>query len=156
MALRIRKSEIITVGTTGGTGTGTARTTIGLGAAVAKVLGFEFKGITGSDGSVTLRLRDADGRAVYRATSLAPYTDDSTNRKTEQGTSTKGVLVLLQGAVAADIATVSDVANEAATAAGRAAVGILAKGPITVDITTGTDGETCRVNLLVETGEDRR
>jgi len=152
MAFRVRKSEVITVGTTGGTGTGTARALVGLGASVAKVLGAEFKGITGADTNATFRLRDADGREVLAALALDVTTDDSTVRDTEQVTSTKGLVRFFSTKAAASITKASTVGTDV----GRAAAGVLAKSPITIDIAAGTDGDTVRVNLLVETGEDRR
>jgi hypothetical protein len=143
MTVKVRKSGTLTCD-----GSGNASGAIGLGAPYGRVIGFEFKGITGSDATVTLQLVDRDGRIVFAAKSFAPFTDDSTTKLTEQVTSTKGVKVDISGYPA--VANNFDQAGTAGTAAGRSTGGVAARSPVTANITTGTSTETLAVNLIVE------
>src|SRR5512134_452329 len=96
MAFKKRVAPLLTTGTTGGTGAGTAQTEVGLGAAYGLVLGFEFKGDDADvDTNNTLKLTDADGRVILAATALDAGTDDSVTLLTNQTYSTVGVRRML-------------------------------------------------------------
>lgn len=147
MAIKSR-SITLTTGTDGPTGTATGE--LGLGAAFGRILKVEFKGDDANvDSNNTLAITDKDGRVIFAATALDAGTDDSTSKNTEQGFSTVGVGFYLTAAEA----EVRDRGGDASADTEGLVAPPVARGPVTIDIAAGTDGDVQKVILLVDTGK---
>lgn len=147
MAIK-RRVGTLTTGTTGGTGTGTARLSIGLGAVYGKVLAFEFKGDDADvDTNNTLALTDATGRLILKATAFDAGADDSNEKATNQDYSTVGIYRSL---IDDEDNLIQGTAGAASTDNVGGVPGRPAKSPIQVDIAAGTDGDVHQVVLWVE------
>lgn len=146
MTIKKRTIDTITIGTDGSTGTGSK--SVGLGATYGAVRKVEVKGDdTNVDTTTALLITDADGRIVFSkgATDFGP--DDSTSKQTEQSYSTVGLGMYL----VPDEAETFDRNGEVSAAnAGEAGNGIFARSPLTVALSSGTDGDVFRVHVFVE------
>lgn len=147
MAIKRRVAPLLTTGTTGGTGTGTARTTVSLGAPYGRVIAFEFKGDDANvDDNNTLKLTDATGRILLTAIALDAGTDDSTTKQTNQTYSTVGVYRALVDEEDKVVGQDGVLTTDNVGAGGP----LPAASPITIDIAAGTDGDVQQVVLWVE------
>jgi hypothetical protein len=147
MAIKKRTATLVT-GTTGAPSTGEADIELGLGAAYARVFKVEVKGDDANvDSNAQFAITDADGREILVATAIDGGTDDSTALKTEQSYSTVGVGFYLT-AIETDIKNGEDGVSYSETEGLFAAP--LARSPVTINITAGTDGDEHRVHLFVE------
>jgi len=145
MAIKKRTIDTITIGTDGATTTGSK--TVGLGAAYAKVIKLEIKGDDGNvEATATLVVTDADGRVVAKATSVDFGADDSTVKSTEQSYSTVG-LSIYPTALETDV---FDTGGDPAANTEGPGPSIIARSPLTVALSSGTDGDVYRVHVFVE------
>lgn len=138
------KRRTVTLTTDSG---GNASAELGLGAAYAKVLKFEFKGDDANvDVNNTLALTDADGRSIVDAIALDGGTDDSSIKATEQSYSTVGV-----GRFVTSIeAEVLDRDGDASADTEGLYAPPIARSPLTVALASGTEGDVHRVHVFVE------
>lgn len=143
--IKKRTINTITIGTDGSTGTGSKA--VGLGSAYAKILKIEVKGDDGNvEATATLACTDADGRVVARASGVDFGADDSTVKSTEQSYSTVG-LSLYPVALETDV---FDTGGDPSANTEGVAPPVIARSPLTVALSSGTDGDVYRVHVFVE------
>jgi hypothetical protein len=145
MAIKKRTISSITIGTDGATTTGSK--TVSLGAPYGAVRKIEVKGDDGNvEATATIVVTDADGRIVFSDSGLDFGADDATVKQTEQGYSTVGLGIYLAPVETEVIDRLGDPAADTEGLAG----GILAASPLTVALSSGTDGDVYRVHVFVE------
>lgn len=145
MAIRKRTISSITIGTDGATTTGSK--TVGLGAAYAAIRKIEVKGDDANvEATATLVVTDRDGRIVAQATGVDFGTDDSTIKSTEQSYSTVG-LSIYPVALETDV---FDTGGDPAANTEGVSPAVIARSPLTVALSSGTDGDVYRVHVFVE------
>lgn len=144
MAVKKRTIESIIIGTDGATTTGSKQ--VGLGAAYAEVLKLEVKGDDGNvEASATILVTDADGRIIFSDSGLDFGADDATVKSTEQSYSTVGL-----GIYPVPVETeVTDRLGDPAADTEGVSPSIVAKSPLTVALSSGTDGDAYRVHVFV-------
>lgn len=145
MAIKKRTIESIIIGTDGATTTGSK--TVGLGAAYAKVLKLEVKGDDANvEATATILVTDADGRIIFSDSGLDFGTDDSTSKQTEQGYSTVGLGIY---PVPVETEVIDRLGDPSADTEGVSPA-LIARSPLTVALSSGTDGDAYRVHVFVE------
>lgn len=143
MTVRKRTIESITIGTDGATTTGSK--SVGLGTAYAEVLKLEVKGDDANvEATATILVTDADGRIVFSDSGLDFGTDDSTSKNTEQSYSTVGLGIY---PIAVELDHINRVGTSDADMGGSQ---VIARSPLTVALSSGTDGDAYRVHVFVE------
>lgn len=146
MAIKKRTISTITIGTDGATTTGSK--TVSLGAAYGSVRKIEVKGDDGNvEATATILVTDADGRIVFSDSGLDFGTDDSTAKQTEQSYSTVG-LGIYPGPVETEV--IDRLGDPSADTEGVTGGGVFAASPLTVALSSGTDGDVYRVHVWVE------
>jgi hypothetical protein len=143
MTIKKRTISTITIGTDGATTTGSK--TVSLGAAVGFVRKIEVKGDDGNvEATATILVTDADGRIIFSDSGLDFGTDDSTSKQTEQSYSTVGLGIY---PIAVEAEHINRVGTSDADMGGSY---IPAVSPLTVALSSGTDGDVYRVHVFVE------
>ncbi len=151
MTIKKRSSSEVTVGTSyaagGSATTGEAGFNLGLGAKYGKVQKLEVKGDDANvEATATILVTDAGGRIVYSDSSLDFGTDDATVKQTEQSYSTVGLGIYITPVETEEIDRLGDPAADTE----GTAPGVFAESPLTVVISSGTDGDKYKVHAWVE------